>query len=92
MKPVGLWPSEGSVSDQALAIAAEEGFEWFGTDEGVLGRTLNVGFFRDAQGIPANAERMYQPLRVQLATTGITGLFRDHVSFRSGRFCLQPHG
>ena len=78
MKPVGLWPSEGSVSDQALAIAAEEGFLWFGTDEGVLGRTLNVGFFRDAQGIPANAERMYQPWRLQMASTGITGLFRDH--------------
>src|SRR5262249_1099633 len=38
-KPAGLWPSEGSVSDQALSIAAEEGFRWFGTDEGVLGRT-----------------------------------------------------
>ena len=78
MKPVGLWPSEGSVSDPALAIAAEEGFQWFGTDEGVLGRTLNVGFFRDAQGIPANADRLYQPWRVQMANTGITGLFRDH--------------
>ena len=78
MKPVGLWPSEGSVSDQTLSIAAEEGFQWFGTDEGVLGRTLNVGFFRDAQGIAANADRMYQPWRVQMANTGITGLFRDH--------------
>jgi len=78
IKPVGLWPSEGSVSDQALAIAAEEGFQWFGTDEGVLGRTLNVGFFRDARGIPANAEKMYEPWRVQIASNGITGLFRDH--------------
>jgi alpha-amylase/alpha-mannosidase (GH57 family) len=78
VKPAGLWPSEGSVSDQALAIAAEEGFEWFGTDEGVLGRTLNVGFFRDANGIPANAERLYKPWHVQLAAKGITGLFRDH--------------
>ena len=26
-KPVGLWPSEGSVSDQAMTIAAEEGFQ-----------------------------------------------------------------
>jgi alpha-amylase/alpha-mannosidase (GH57 family) len=78
MKPAGLWPSEGSVSDQTLAIAAEEGFQWFGTDEGVLGRTLNVGFFRDGQGIPANADRMYQPLRVQMGNAGITGLFRDH--------------
>jgi len=77
-KPVGLWPSEGSVSDQSLTIAAEEGFQWFGTDEGVLGRTLNVGFFRDASGIAANAERLYEPWRLQFATIGITGLFRDH--------------
>jgi alpha-amylase/alpha-mannosidase (GH57 family) len=78
MKPAGLWPSEGSVSDQTLSIAAEEGFQWFGTDEGVLGRTLNVGFFRDGNGIAANADRLYQPLRVQSGGKSITGLFRDH--------------
>jgi alpha-amylase/alpha-mannosidase (GH57 family) len=77
-KPAGLWPSEGSVSDQTLTIAMEEGFQWFGTDEGVLGRTLNVGFFRDAHGLPANAERLYQPWRVQIAGNAINGLFRDH--------------
>lgn len=77
-KPVGLWPSEGSVSDVALTIAAEEGFQWFGTDEGVLGRTLNVGFFRDTRGVPANADRLYKPWRVQLGAQSITGLFRDH--------------
>jgi alpha-amylase/alpha-mannosidase (GH57 family) len=78
VEPAGLWPSEGSVSDQALAIAAEEGFQWFGTDEGVLGRTLNVGFFRDGAGLAANADRLYRPWRVKAGTTGITGLFRDH--------------
>ena len=78
VQPVGLWPSEGSVSDQTLAIAAEEGFKWFGTDEGVLGRTLNVGFFRDASGLAANANRLYQPLRVRTPKSEITGLFRDH--------------
>jgi alpha-amylase/alpha-mannosidase (GH57 family) len=78
VKPAGLWPSEGSVSDQALTIAAEEGFKWFGTDEGVLGRTLNVGFFRDGNGIPANADRLYKPWNVQVGPKGITGLFRDH--------------
>lgn len=77
-KPVGLWPSEGSVSDQALTLAAEEGFEWFGTDEGVLGRTLSAGFFRDAKGLPANADRLYKPLRIQLSGKPMTGLFRDH--------------
>jgi alpha-amylase/alpha-mannosidase (GH57 family) len=77
-KPEGLWPSEGSVSDQALTIAAEEGFRWFGTDEGVLGRTLSAGFFRDAKGVPASADRLYRPLRVLLGGKPITGLFRDH--------------
>jgi alpha-amylase/alpha-mannosidase (GH57 family) len=77
-KLAGLWPSEGSVSDQALSIAAQEGFEWFGTDEGVLGRTLNIGFFRDSNGIPANADRLYKPWRIQLGDKSITGLFRDH--------------
>src|SRR5579871_4874486 len=38
--PVGLWPSEGSVSDEALSIAAELGFQWAATDSGVLNRTL----------------------------------------------------
>src|SRR5207247_10102949 len=78
VQPVGLWPSEGSVSDQALTIAAEEGFKWFGTDEGVLGRTLSLGFFRDGTGLAANAERLYRPWRVQMGHAGITGIFRDH--------------
>ena len=78
VKPAGLWPSEGSVSDETLRIATEEGFQWFGTDEGVLGRSLNVGFFREASGLPANAERLYRPWRVQMGAAGITGLFRDH--------------
>ena len=76
--PVGLWPSEGSVSDQALAIAAELGFHWFATDEGVLGRTLNIGFGRDAAGVPDNAKKLYSPLRVRLGEREITGFFRDH--------------
>ncbi|HXN24048.1 MAG TPA: glycoside hydrolase family 57 protein [Candidatus Dormibacteraeota bacterium] len=76
--PLGLWPSEGSVSSEALALAAELGFRWFGTDEGVLGRTLEIGFGRDSSGVPANADRLYSPLRVQVGSREITGLFRDH--------------
>jgi len=76
--PAGLWPSEGSVSDQALALAAELGFRWFASDEGVLGRTFNIGFGRDADGVPSNAERLYAPLKVSLKGREITGIFRDH--------------
>src|SRR5208283_1441697 len=31
VRPVGLWPSEGSVSDEVFTIAAEVGFEWAAT-------------------------------------------------------------
>jgi alpha-amylase/alpha-mannosidase (GH57 family) len=76
--PVGLWPSEGSVSDQALSLAAELGFRWFATDEGVLGRTLKVDFGRNDEGVPWNAHHLYAPLRVSLGGREITGFFRDH--------------
>jgi alpha-amylase/alpha-mannosidase (GH57 family) len=76
--PEGLWPSEGSVSEQALAIAAELGFKWFATDEGVLGRTLGAGFGRDAAGVPDNADKLYSPLRVRVGGKEMVGFFRDH--------------
>jgi alpha-amylase/alpha-mannosidase (GH57 family) len=76
--PAGLWPSEGSVSDQALGIAAELGFRWFASDEGVLGRTFNIDFSRGPDGMPPHAERLYAPLRVRLGRREITGFFRDH--------------
>jgi len=76
--PDGLWPSEGSVSEQALAIAAELGFKWFATDEGVLGHTLRVGFGRDGAGVPSNAEKLYSPLRVRVGGRDMVGFFRDH--------------
>jgi alpha-amylase/alpha-mannosidase (GH57 family) len=76
--PSGLWPSEGSVSDAALELAAEIGFTWFATDEGVLGRTLGIGFGRDGAGIPENASRLYAPMRIRRAEREICGVFRDH--------------
>jgi alpha-amylase/alpha-mannosidase (GH57 family) len=76
--PVGLWPSEGSVSNAALTIAAELGFSWFATDEGVLGRTRGIGFARDSHGIPDNAESLYSPWRITLGPSGISGFYRDH--------------
>jgi alpha-amylase/alpha-mannosidase (GH57 family) len=76
--PRGLWPSEGSVSDATLQLAIETGFEWFATDEGVLGRTRNIGFLRDSRGVPENAADLYAPWKVSLGEGSITGLYRDH--------------
>ncbi len=76
--PVGLWPSEGSVSNQTLDIASELGFRWFATDEGVLGRTLNVGFWRDSAGYPENGPDLYTPWNFHRGKREIAGFFRDH--------------
>jgi alpha-amylase/alpha-mannosidase (GH57 family) len=76
--PQGVWPSEGSVSDEVLNIVAELGFRWFATDEGVLGRTRNIGFWRDRDGIPENAGELYSPWRFNVGGKEIYGFFRDH--------------
>jgi alpha-amylase/alpha-mannosidase (GH57 family) len=76
--PAGLWPSEGSVSDAALDIAMELGFNWFATDEGVLGRTRNIGFWRDAAGYPENGPDLYSPWKLQRGGKDAFGFFRDH--------------
>jgi alpha-amylase/alpha-mannosidase (GH57 family) len=76
--PAGLWPSEGAVSDQALEIAADLGFRWFATDEGVLGRTRNIGFWRDASGYPENGPELYTPWKFQRGARSMVGFFRDH--------------
>lgn len=41
VRPAGMWPSEGGVSDEVLALAADLGVRWMATDNGVLGATLN---------------------------------------------------
>ena len=76
--PAGFWPSEGSVSDEALGIAAELGFRWFATDEGVLGRTRNIGFWRDVSGYPENGQDLYRPWRLKNGQKEMHGFFRDH--------------
>jgi alpha-amylase/alpha-mannosidase (GH57 family) len=78
VRPAGLWPSEGSVSDQALETAMDLGFRWFATDEGVLGRTKNIGFWRDASGYPENGSNLYTPWRLRRKGKEMSGFFRDH--------------
>ena len=44
IRPQGVWPSEGSVSEEVLGIAQGLGVKWMATDEEVLGRSLGVVF------------------------------------------------
>ena len=65
----GLWPSEGSVSDQTLEIAAKLQFQWTASDDGVLARSL---------GRSVSAEDTYRPYRWRQSGNEINVLFRDH--------------
>jgi alpha-amylase/alpha-mannosidase (GH57 family) len=80
MRPKGVWPSEGSVSHEAFAIAHDLGVEWMATDEGVLGRSLGVFFSRDGAGrlgagLP---EKLYNIYRYEKAGALMHLVFRDH--------------
>ena len=66
------------MSDESLEIAADLGFKWFATDEGVLGRTRNIGFWRDAAGYPENGPELYSPWKLQRGGKEMHGFFRDH--------------
>jgi alpha-amylase/alpha-mannosidase (GH57 family) len=78
-RPVGLWPSEGSVSDAMVPLAAAAGFKWMATDELILARTLGMTFSRDGQGGLEQAERLYAPYSVAAGGARIACGFRDHV-------------
>jgi alpha-amylase/alpha-mannosidase (GH57 family) len=67
--PAGLWPSEGSVSDEVFHLAAEAGFSWAATDSGVLDRTLERS---------SGVEGLYRPYRWKQQDREIRVIFRDH--------------
>jgi alpha-amylase/alpha-mannosidase (GH57 family) len=70
-RPAGVWPSEGSVSEEAVSIAQSLGVNWMATDEGVLGRTLGTNP-RDC------AENFYTIHRLENAQAQMHLVFRDH--------------
>jgi alpha-amylase/alpha-mannosidase (GH57 family) len=80
LRPLGVWPSEGSVSEEVLTIAQELGVQWMATDEGVLQRSLGITFSRDGHGHldSAGAHRLCTIYRYENADTRMNLLFRDH--------------
>ena len=79
-RPQGVWPSEGSVSEEVLGIAHGLGVKWMATDEGVLGRSIGVGFHRDGEGrlAPETAEKLYNIYRYEKGGAEMNLIFRDH--------------
>jgi len=62
--PVGMWPSEGSVSQDIIAAIAEA--------------STNGWISRDGQGHLRHPEMLYRPWRVESGDRALQVVFRDH--------------
>jgi alpha-amylase/alpha-mannosidase (GH57 family) len=69
--PKGMWPSEGSVSNESLAIIAECGIQWIATDEDILAKSMDGG-------LGDHKERLYRPWRFASQQGEVGAFFRDH--------------
>ncbi|HEX5433371.1 MAG TPA: glycoside hydrolase family 57 protein [Candidatus Angelobacter sp.] len=80
IRPQGMWPSEGSVSDEVLKLAHDAGLKWVATDEGVLGCSQGFLFERNSHGklLPEAAEKLYRIYRWERDDAAVNMLFRDH--------------
>jgi alpha-amylase/alpha-mannosidase (GH57 family) len=68
--PQGLWPSEGSVSEEAVRLIHEAGIRWIATDEGILSRSLGSTTF--------GRQDLYEPYRMAVGNGFLHFFFRDH--------------
>ena len=72
-RPTGMWPPEGSVSEEALRIASNEGIKWIGTDEDIL--SISIGKqLRDSSRNVIEPGILYKPYIFE----NVSVIFRDH--------------
>jgi len=77
-EPRGLWPSEGSLSEEVLRLAAQEGFRWTASDEGVLSRSIGISLRRRGDGTMEGGDALYRPHTMETHSGAIGLFFRDH--------------
>lgn len=75
--PDGMWPSEGSVSEEAVLEMARAGIRWTASDEGVLERSVNRPLHRDSHGTAYPLEVLYRPWVRSTSAGEVRILFRD---------------
>ncbi|OPY80747.1 MAG: Glycosyl hydrolase family 57 [Syntrophorhabdus sp. PtaU1.Bin153] len=73
----GMWPPEGSVSDDALRLYMEEGVWWLATDEDILYESLKIAHTKDADGFVTTPEILYKPYRYERDGKAIHLVYRD---------------
>ena len=72
-RPAGMWPSEGSVSEDVAKAIQAEGITWIATDEDILARSLGQGL-RNSSGDLLDPSLLYSAHDFG----GLSVIFRDH--------------
>lgn len=72
-RPVGMWPSEGSVSAEVMRLVFGEGIRWVGTDEDILSISLGRPL-RDSSRTVVEPHALYSPHLFE----DVSMVFRDH--------------
>jgi len=72
----GLWPSEGSVSEDIIPLLIDNNIKWTATDEAILSKSIDVPF-RDNKGYIINQNKLYKPYRIDSDKGELAFVFRD---------------
>jgi len=75
--PRGMWPSEGSVSDEALHLMIKKGIDWVATDEDILFNSLALYDKKYKGSTQFDRRIIYRPYRFKHDSRHLTMIFRD---------------
>ena len=83
----GMWPAEGSVSQDTCGIYTDLGVKWIATDEVVLSNSLSAC---GMQNLRENRSQLYSPHFVEANGKKLTVFFRDHALSDAIGFVYAP--
>ncbi|MFA4843370.1 MAG: glycoside hydrolase family 57 protein [Candidatus Margulisiibacteriota bacterium] len=75
VKPNGMWPSEGSVSEEIIPLVAKYGIKWLATDEAILERSVHKIEMRSRT---LSAVELCQPYLVEKDGCQVAMIYRNH--------------
>lgn len=67
----GMWPSEGSVSNEIIRLMAQQNIKWCATDEEIL--------FNSVGAVTDRSRTLYKPYKMNFDGYEISLFFRDHI-------------
>jgi alpha-amylase/alpha-mannosidase (GH57 family) len=73
--PSGMWPSEGSVSEDIIPLACKAGIKWIATDEEVLFKSLGR---EDVRSRALSSRELFSPYQLRRDNCLLNIIFRDH--------------